>query len=96
MPSPSSGLAPALDLARRLIAQPDQPLSPQEQLLVAQALVTADSKARRTRANALEEAARLLDGLADKEVLRPDRVGVYVGLAADIRALASAHGDASD
>ncbi|HTR87426.1 MAG TPA: hypothetical protein VMI56_23280 [Reyranella sp.] len=93
MASPSPDLAPALDLARHLVAQPDKPLAPQEQLVIAQALVAAESMVKRARAHALEEAARLLDGLADKEMLRPDRVGVYVGLAADIRALALHRGD---
>jgi hypothetical protein len=69
----------ALDLARTASTTP---WTEEERLLVARALLSA-------RTHALEEAAQLLDGLADKEVMRPAMVGVYVGIAADIRKLAT-------
>jgi hypothetical protein len=77
MSSTSVEAARALELAR---TASDRPWTEEERLLVARALLSA-------RAHALEEAARLLEGLADKEVMRPAMVGVYVRIAADIRAL---------
>jgi hypothetical protein len=81
-------LARALELAGRLAFAPADaaPWTREEQLLVAQALLAAAE--RKATRRALEQAARLLENLADKEVLRPDLVGTFVGIAADIRALA--------
>lgn len=67
----------ALELARTASARP---WAEEERLLVARALLSA-------RALALNEAARLLEGLADQEVMQPAMVGVYTRIAADIRAL---------
>jgi hypothetical protein len=80
MSSTSVDFARALDLARTASARP---WTDEERRLVARALLSA-------RAHALDEAARLLEGLADKEVIQPMMVGVYVRIAADIRALATA------
>jgi hypothetical protein len=66
-----------LDLAHTASAKP---WTDEERLLVARALLS-------TRARALDEAAQLLEELADKEVFQPAMVGVYVRIAADIRAL---------
>jgi hypothetical protein len=83
-------LARALELAGRLAFAPADaaPWTREEQLLVAQALLAAAKAERKATRRALEQAARLLENLADKEVLRPDLVGTFVGIAADIRALA--------
>jgi hypothetical protein len=78
MSSTSQDFARALELARTASAKP---WTDDERQLVARALLSA-------RARALEDAARLLEGLADKEVIQPMMVGVYVRIAADIRALA--------
>ncbi len=82
MSSTSPDFARALDLVRAASARP---WTEEERQLVARALLSA-------RAHALEEAARLLEGLADKEVLQPSMVGVYVRVAADIRTLATRPG----
>jgi hypothetical protein len=87
MPATTPDLAHALELAERLVGQGARPWTPEEQLLVARALLSAVKQERHARTRALEQAARLLEGLADKEVLRPDLVGTFVGIAADIRAL---------
>jgi hypothetical protein len=79
MSSTSPDFARALDLARTASARP---WTEEEWLPVARALLS-------TRTDTLEEAAQLLEGLADKEVMRPAMVGVYVRIAADIRALAT-------
>jgi hypothetical protein len=70
--------ARALDLARTASTRP---WTGEEQVLVARTLLSA-------REHALEEAARLLEGLADREIMQPAMVGVYTRIAADIRALA--------
>jgi hypothetical protein len=82
-------LARALELAERLAsgAAVAPSWTREEQLLVAQALLAAARAERKATTRALEQAARLLEGLADREVLRPDLVGTFVGVAADIRAL---------
>ena len=78
MPSTSLDFARALELARTASAKP---WTDEERLLVGRALLSACT-------HALEEAAQLLEGLADREVIQPMMVGVYVRIAADIRALA--------
>jgi hypothetical protein len=77
MSSTSLDFARALELAHTASARP---WTDEERRLVARALLSA-------RAHALDEAAQLLEGLADKEVIQPMMVGVYVRIAADIRAL---------
>jgi hypothetical protein len=79
MSSTSHDSARALELARTASARP---WTEEERLLVARALLSA-------RTHALEEAAQLLEGLADMEVMQPAMVGVYVRIAANIRALAT-------
>jgi hypothetical protein len=85
MPETTPDLARALELAERLAAATAgaAPWTPAEQLVVAQALLSTATVERK----ALERAARLLDDLADREVLRPDLIGTYTRIAADIRAL---------
>ncbi len=78
MSSTSPDFARALELARTASAKP---WTDEERLLVARALLSA-------RARALNDAAQVLEDLADKEVIQPMLVGVYVRIAADIRALA--------
>jgi hypothetical protein len=84
----------ALDLARALCRAtetkaPSAPWTDEERVLVAEALLAVAKDAKRARAKALNDAARLLEGLADREVMQPALVGTYTGLAADIRALRS-------
>ena len=77
MSSTSIDFTRALELARTASARP---WTDEERLLVAHALLSA-------RTHALNEAARLLEGLADREVMQPAMVGTYIRIAADIRAL---------
>ena len=77
MSSTSVDFARALELASTASAKP---WTDDERMLVARALLAA-------RAQALNEAAKLLEGLADGEVMQPMMVGVYTRIAADIRAL---------
>jgi hypothetical protein len=96
MPPTAPDFVRALDLARLSLAQADQAPAPSvswardEQLLVAHALLSVAKAAQHERAKALDEAARILDDLADREVMQPAMVGTYVRIAADIRALATA------
>jgi hypothetical protein len=90
MAESSPDLARALELAERLTAAPAEapPWTREEQRLVAQALLSSAKAERKAARHALEQAAQFLEGLADKEVLRPDLVGTFVSVAGDIRALA--------
>lgn len=77
MSSTSPDLTRAMELARAASARP---WTDEERLLVARALLSA-------RTQALNEAAQLLERLADKEVMRPAMVGVYTRIAIEIREL---------
>jgi hypothetical protein len=94
MPS-NADTARALELAR-LLARASETKAPapawseEERLDVAAALLSLDKSVRHARAKALNEAAQLLEDLADREVMQPALVGTYVRIAADIRALAKA------
>ena len=106
IPEPIPGLGRALELARSAVVQNPStgpsaatPWTAEQQLLVARVLLAAargaEGAAERARARALEEAAEILDALADREVLQPALVATYVRIAGDIRALAAQHKDAS-